>query len=129
MRLRSLRLGIENINTSSTKKSFIVVDAMGNRVRKEDGGSNDKIDAYCLICSANRGDTIKVKVPLELEQKVTEVMNALEKGAVVSVVFTDMSIKAYAMKGNDGRVISGVVASASDFNFDVMTSDDIEIEY
>ena len=119
MKLKNIRLGISNVNTTTNRKDFEVVETSVNRNRNEDGSFGRDFDFYSIHCLAYKGDILKVKVPKVLSDKVTALSDTLSDDVVVTVTFTNLKLKAYAMKGNDGSVISGVSAKADDFEFTV----------
>lgn len=117
MKLKNIRLGISNVNTTTNKKDFEVAETSVNRIRNEDGSIGKDFDSYSIHCLAYKGDILKVKVPKALSDKVTALSDALSDDVIVSVTFTNLKLKAYALKGSDGSVISGVSAKADDFEY------------
>jgi hypothetical protein len=129
MKLKNLRLTIANVNTSTNRRDFEVVDTSVNRVRLDDGTLGRDIDSYAIHCLAYKGDILKVKVGKELTEKVTALTDALKDDVTVLVTFEGLKIKAYAMQGTaQYPVNSGVSARADDFTFTVQqASDDFDI--
>lgn len=119
MKLKNIRLGISNVNTTTNRKDFEVVETSTNRIRNEDGSWGRDFDSYSIHCLANKGDILKVKVPKELSDKVTALNDASADDVIVTVTFTNLKLKAYALKSSEGSVISGVSAKADDFEFTV----------
>jgi len=129
MKLKNVRLTLANVNTTTNKKDMEVVETSVNRVRLEDGTIGRDVDSYSLHCVAYKGDILKVKVPKELSNKVTQLDDVLRNDATVNVTFAGLKLKAYAMKASDGSVISGVSATATDFDFEVQNSDEIDLNF
>lgn len=119
MKLKNIRLGISNVNTTTNRKNFEVVETSVNRIRNEDGSIGKDFDSFSIHCLAYKGDILKVKVPKALSDKVTALSDALSDDVIVSVIFQNLKLKAYAMKGKDGSVISGVSAKADDFDYTI----------
>ena len=125
MKLKNLRLTLANVNTTTSRKDMEVVETSVNRVRLEDGTWGKDIDSYSLHCCANHGDILKVKVGRELASKVAALNDALGDDVTVTVTFTGLKLKAYAMKGNNSDYpISGVTGTATDFEFAVQNEVD-----
>lgn len=127
MKLKNLRLTLANVNTTTTKRDMEVVETSVNRVRLQDGTWSRDVDSYSLHCVAYKGDILKVKVPKNLADKVTKLNDALHDDVTVLVTFTGLKLKAYAMKATDGSIISGVSATATNFDFEVQDSDDLNL--
>lgn len=127
MKLKNIRLGIANVNTTTNKKEFDVIETSVNRNRNIDGTLGRDFDSYSIHCAAYKGDVLKVKVPKELAQKVTSLNDALSDDVTVTVTFKNLKLKAYAMKGSDDSIISGVSAKADDFEFVVNKEEDDDI--
>lgn len=126
MKLKNIRLGISNVNTTTNRKDFEVVETRVNRIRNEDGSWGRDFDSYSINCLAFKGDILKVKVPKELSTKVTSLTDAISDDVIVTVTFQNLKLKAYALKNNDGSIISGVSAKADDFEFKVHQEDDLD---
>lgn len=105
-----------------------VIDTSVNRERLPDGTMGKEIESYSIHCSAYKGDVLKVKVGKEHAGKVTKLISALNDDVTVLVTFTGLKLKAYALKGNEGAIISGVSGRADDFDFEVQNFDDMDIE-
>lgn len=132
MNLRNLRLTLASVNTNPERLDMQVVDTLTSFIRNDDGTLNhDAVENYIFKCLANRGDTINVKLPKHLAAKFTKVKQALDAGETVHVIFDDLKIRAYSMKGGEGKVYSGVSASASDFSYPAPNAhvdlDDVQI--
>lgn len=127
LKLKNLRLTLANVNTTTNRKDMEAVDTSINRERLSDGTMSRDIESYNIHCVAYKGDILKVKVSKELAGKVTELSDALRDDVTVLVTFTGLKLKAYALKANDGSIISGVSGRADDFNFDVQNPDDLDI--
>lgn len=126
MKLKNIRLTLANVNTTTNRKDMEVVEISTNRVRLEDGTIGKDIESYSIHCSAYKGDVLKVKVGKELAGKVTKLASALNDDVTVLVTFTGLKLKAYAMKASDGSVISGVSGRASDFEYIIKDSEDMD---
>ncbi len=126
MKLKNLRLTLANVNTTAGKKDMEVVETSVNRVRLDDGTWGKDIDSYSLHCCANHGDIIKIKVGKEHAAKVTALNDALSDDVTVTVTFSGLKLKAFAMKGksNSDYPISGVSGSALDFEYKVQNEVD-----
>jgi len=126
MKLRNLRLTHATVNVTASRRDFEVVDTSVNRVRSDDGTVSRDIDCYCLHCLANRGDVLKVKVPKECAQKVTDISDQLRDDKTVNVTFEGLKLTAYAMPSSnpDYPVNSGVVGRALDFTYTTSTEED-----
>lgn len=127
MQLKNLRLSIANVNTVPNKKDFDIIDITPNRVRQEDGTYGKDVESYSLCCCVYHGDILKVKVEKEHLTKITEIKDALRENATVSAVFSNLKLRAYAMQGSDGKVISGISAKADDFTYEITPEADSEI--
>lgn len=128
MKLKNLRLTLANVNTTTNRKDMEVIDTSVNRERLSDRTMGKEIDSFSIHCTTYKGDVLKVKVGKELAGKVTKLSNALQDDVTVLVTFTGLKLKAYALKGNDGAIISGVSGRADDFDFEVINFDDMDIE-
>ena len=126
MKLKNLRLTLANVNTTTSRKDMEVVETSVNRVRLDDGTWGKDIDSYSLHCCANHGDIIKMKVGKEHAAKVTALNDALSDDVTVTVTFSGLKLKAFAMKGksNSDYPISGVSGSALDFEYKVQNEVD-----
>lgn len=127
MKLKNLRLTLANVNRTTNQKHLEVEGTSVNRVRLEDGTLGRDIQNYVIECLAYRGDTLKVKVPKELADKVTKLADALGDDVRVNAVFRGLKLRAYALKGEGGSIISGVSATAEDFDFFVEDADDLPV--
>ena len=129
MKLKNIRLTLGNVNTAPNRKDMTVTDVLINRARNEDGSMGKDIQNYVIACAAYKGDILKVKIGIEHAEKFTKLSNALKDDATVLVTFSGLKLRAYAMLGDNGQVISGVGASAEDFEFTVKElDDDFEVE-
>ena len=115
-----------NVNTTAGRKDMEVVETSVNRVRLDEGWWGKDIDSYSLHCCANHGDIIKIKVGKEHAAKVTALNDALSDDVTVTVTFSGLKLKAFAMKGksNSDYPISGVSGSALDFEYKVQNEVD-----
>lgn len=113
MFLRNLKLSLAAIVDDPSNTALDVVET-STQYEWENGKRKETVIGYKLEVIVRRGDTLAVKVPKELSEKVSEVEGMLRADEEVEVVFKGLKIKAYAMPSKDG-VRSGVSASAEDF--------------
>ena len=125
MKLNNLRLTIANIARKSSEKTLPVNSAGITYKRSADGTVTTEIDHCFINCLANRGDTIKIKFPAILFDRVEELKNSLNDGANIEISFTNLKIFPYALKGNNDSIISGVTGKADDFSIVTTEYDDI----
>lgn len=124
MKLNSLRIGMANVARTPNAKTLEVVNTGATKVRLDNGTYSDQIDNYIVECAVNRGDTLKVKFPLSVANKIENLKNFLyDDNALVEISFTNLKLFPYALKTNDGSVLSGVSAKADDFEIHVKEFD------
>ena len=114
MQLKNLKLDLSAVNRNKNATEIEAVDVGTNRKRNADGSYSKEIDTFTISCAANRGDTLKVKVPPECSGKMAELSTLLRSDATVMVKFTNLKLFAYAMQTN-GNLYSGVSGRADDF--------------
>ena len=130
MKLRNVRLTLANVARTTNAKSMEALNVGTVKERLEDGTYSDKVNNYTVDCAAYRGDTLKVKFPTTVASKIETLKNHLENDELVEISFKGLKLLPYAMKANDGSVLSGVSAKADDFEIHVKEIDideDIEL--
>lgn len=125
MKLNNLRLTLANIARTSSAKTLSVNSAGITYKKNSDGTPSSEIDHCFINCLANRGDTIKVKFPVILSDRIEQLKTDLNNGANIEISFTNLKIIPYALKGNDGSVISGVTCKADDYTIITKDFDDV----
>ena len=130
MKLRNVRLTLANVARTTNSKAMEVTNVGTIKTRQEDGTYSNEISNYTVDCAAYRGDVLKVKFPLDVAEKIAKLKNHLENDELVEISFKGLKLTPYAMKANDGSVLSGVSAKADDFEIHVKEWDideDIEL--
>lgn len=129
MKLRNVRLTLANVARTTNAKTMEAISVGSIKVRLDDGTYSDEIANYTVDCAAYRGDTLKVKFPVTVADKIATLKKHLDDDVLVEVSFTGLKLSPYALKANDGSVLSGVSAKADDFELHVKTLDfDEEID-
>ena len=129
MKLRNVRLTLANVARTTNAKTMEAISVGSIKVRLDDGTYSDEITNYTIDCAAYRGDTLKVKFPVTVADKIAALKKHLDDDALVEISFSGLKLTPYAMKANDGSVLSGVSAKADDFELHVKTLDlDDEID-
>ncbi|MCD7737501.1 MAG: hypothetical protein LUH58_00440 [Lachnospiraceae bacterium] len=113
MILKNLKLTLASVVDNPSDGTLDVVET-SVQYAWENGKRTDTVLGYKLEVIVRRGDTLTVKVPADLSEKVSEVEGMLRADEEVEVVFKGLKLKAYAMASKDG-VRSGVSATAEDF--------------
>ncbi len=124
MKLKNIRLSIANIAKDPTQTS-LPVNETGTIFETAPETGIRSVIGYSITCSGNKGDEIKIKLPLTTEKKITELKNLLDRDMDVAVEFSGLSLRAYAMKTSDGNVFSGISAKADDFDI-ISTPENID---
>ena len=132
MKLRNLRLLLGNVARTTNAKSMPVNSVGVLYATDENGNRSDTVTGYTVICSAYRGDELKIKFPLEVADKIADLKNKLENDVEIEISFTNLKLTPYALKTKTGDVLSGVSAKADDFNIvssklDELLLDDVEL--
>lgn len=125
MKLRNVRLALANVAKTTNSKKMEVIGTGVIRERLADGTYTDNVIGYALECSANRGDTLKVKFPEAVKEKVEKITVLLQNDMLVEVSFTNLKLTPYAMLTKEGGVLSGVSAKADDFEY---TTQEIDVD-
>ena len=128
MKLKNVRLSLANVARTTNSKTMPVNETGTVKKRLEDGTFSDAIVNYTVECSARHGDTLKVKFPLSVAEKIEELNKLLRDDVTIEIAFTNLKLTPYALAGNNGSVISGVSASADDFTIVTTNADDIVID-
>ena len=123
MKIRNIRLTLANVARTTNAKTMEAISVGTIRPRLENGTFSSEITNYTVDCAANRGDVLKVKFPVELADKIETLKNHLENDELVEISFKGLKLTPYAMKANDGSVLSGVSAKADDFEIHVKELD------
>lgn len=123
MKLRNVRLTLANVARTTNSKTMEVINVGTTKVRLDDGTYSDEIANYTVECAAYRGDTLKVKFPVDVAEKIAELRKHLDNDELVEIGFKSLKLTPYAMKANDGSVLSGVSAKAEDFEIFVKEFD------
>ena len=119
MKLRNIRLTLANVAKTPNSKIMEVIGTGIIRERLVDGTYSDKVIGYTLECSANKGDTLKVKFPANTKEKIEKITTLLQDDMLVEVSFVNLKLTPYAMLTKEGGVLSGVSAKADDFEYTV----------
>lgn len=126
MRLKNVRLTLANVARTTNAKSM-EVNSVGKVNKRDDAGNPTNVVDYVYAdCAAYRGDTLRVKFPSSLEHKIDALKNKLEDDVEISISFEKLKLLAYALRANDGSVLSGVSAKAEDFTIVSTTADEID---
>lgn len=123
MNLRNIRLTLANVARTTNSKTMDVINVGTTRVRLEDGSYSDEISNYTVTCAGYRGDSLKIKFPVTVAEKIETLKNHLYNDELVEISFSGLKLTAYAMKANDGSILSGVSAKADDFEIHVKELD------
>lgn len=117
MKLKNLRLDISAITRKPNERLLEVIDE--GELHKYDNSSNTStniVEGYYVDCAAPHGDTIRVKLPIDAEEKIRDMRPMLAREETVYIIPDNLTIIPYAMPGKNGGVFSGVSAKASDFS-------------
>lgn len=125
MKLKNLRLNLSNVARTTNSKTMPVNETGVIFATDDEGNFTKDIAGYTVSCSAYHGDEIKIKFPSSVKPKIDELNERLENDLEISISFTGLKLKAYAMKGTSGNIISGISASADDFEIVDTAEDEI----
>ena len=125
MRLKNLRLNLSNVARTTNSRTMPVNETSIIYSTDEEGNYTKTIAGYTVSCSAYHGDELKIKFPVSVQSKIAKLNERLENDIETSITFTELKLKAYAMKGTTGNIISGVSASADDFEIVDTAEDEI----
>ena len=133
MNLRNVRINLGSVARTTNSKTLEAINA-GHTYKRDDNNGNmtREPDNYYIDCAANRGDTLRVKLPLTCAEKVTALRDMLNTSdQIINVRFDKLELKAYALIGTSGNLVSGISAKAEDFEYSTDDSlsldDDIEL--
>lgn len=126
MKLKSLRLSLPNVARTMNSKTMEAVAAGITKKRDSDGKFTEITDYAFVDCAACHGDTLRVKFPAELAEKVENLREQLENDVIINISFTKLKLIPYALKASDGSVLSGVSAKADDFKIESTTLDELD---
>jgi hypothetical protein len=113
--LNKLHLSLASVAKTTNAKGMEVSDTSTIYERDSEGRKLDKIIGYSITCSGYRGGLLVVKFPPSVEKKFKELQKELENDVEILISFSKLSLTAYALKGRDNNIISGVVGKAEDF--------------
>jgi hypothetical protein len=128
--LKNLRLSLSNVARTGNSKTLEVIGARETYKTDATGNRTDEVQNLVVDCSGYRGATLSIKFELTVKSKFDELRRLLENDAIIEIQPVGLKLNAYAMKGADGSVISGVSAKADDFSIiasDDALADDIEL--
>lgn len=127
MKLKNLRLTLSNVARTTSSKSMEVISTSPIQKRNDSNtGYVDEIIGYAVDCCAYRGDTLKVKFPVTVADKISELNALLEQDMTVEISFTGLKLTPYAMKVNGDSILSGVSAKADDFTITKQINNDFD---
>ena len=122
----NIRLGLGSITPKASDKDAEVADVL-KIPKRENGKPTSELACYAIDIVANRGATQKIKLPLELADKITELKTKIDDGAIVRVKFVDLKMRLFNMKTETGNLV-GITASASDFEITKIESSEDDID-
>ena len=116
MKLNNLFLTTKNVLPEGTK-NFQVISVKNQYVYDEKRQRTDEIAKVIFECVASRGDSIKIKLPADISNDLSEVANLIKKNNTVFVKFKNLTLRPFAMLSSDntGMIFSGVCGSADNF--------------
>lgn len=120
MKLKNLRLTLANVARTTNSKTMPVNEVGTVNKFDELGKKTDEIEYHYVECSAYRGDVLKVKFPATLTDKIEQLKADLENDVEIEISFTNLKLTPFALKADNGSVLSGVAGKADDFT--VVTS-------
>lgn len=115
MKLRNVRLMLANVARTTNSKSMPVNSVGVIYSQDANGNRTDEVIGYTITCAAYRGDELKIKFPITVADKISDLRNQLENDVEIEIGFTNLKLTPYALKTNSGDVLSGVSAKADDF--------------
>ena len=132
MNLRNVRINLGSVARTTNSKTLEAINAGHTYKRDDNGNMTREPDNYYIDCAANRGDTLRVKLPLTCAEKITALKDILDTSdQIVNIKFQKLELKAYALIGTNGNLVSGVSAKAEDFEYatddSLALDDDIEL--
>lgn len=132
MNLRNVRINLGSVARTTNSKTLEAINAGHTYKRDDNGNMTREPDTYYIDCAANRGDTLRVKLPLTCAEKITALKDILDTSdQIINIKFQKLELKAYALIGTNGNLVSGVSAKAEDFEYatddSLALDDDIEL--
>lgn len=124
MKLKNVKMMLGCIARTTNSKELDVIRTGKNYKRDENGNILEEIDYLYVECACRNGDSIKIKFPLEVEEKINELSKLLENDFTVSISFTGLKLTPYALKKADGNILSGVSGKADDFTIEKSLNDE-----
>ena len=126
MKLKNMRLTLASVAKTPDAKSM-EVNAVG-KVYKRDKQDNptSELDYVYADCGAIKGDFLRVKFPKELESKINDLRSLLDDDVPVNITFEKLKLFPYALRTDEGQLLSGVSAKADDFTIVSPAVDDID---
>ena len=116
MKLRNVKLVLGNVARTTNAKSM-PVNSVGNIYKTDElGNRTDALIGYTVTCSANKGDELKVKFPLDVADKIADLKEKLANDVEIEISFVNLKLTPYALKAKSGEILSGVSGKADDFN-------------
>lgn len=110
MLLNNVKINISNV--SDSMDDTLAVNSIAPK--REFGKLTREPIGYNFFCSARKGDTLKVTLPVALADRVTKLSDLVEDEPV-RVRFSGLKLKLYAMQNSEGKSFAGVSAKADDF--------------
>lgn len=126
MKLRNLKLVLANV-AGKNSAGGLLANGVSELREKDENGKYTKLIGYAVECAVNRGDSLKVKFPLSIEQHFLKLKEMLDADMIVEIGFTNLKLTPYALKAQDGSVLSGVSAKADDFTIISSNADNIDL--
>ena len=128
MKLKNVRLTLANVARTTNAKTMSVNEAGAIYKKDEDGNRTTEIEGYFTDCSAYRGDTLKVKYPVTVAEKIKQLEKELQNDVTIEISFTGLKLIPYALKSSNDSVLSGVSAKADDFIIVSSTTDSLDLD-
>ncbi len=113
MKLSNLKLTLESIAPDPAVRSLAVVRATPE-FEWLNGKRTETIIGFKVEVAVRKYDTLIVKVPSNLSDKIEKIQMILDEDEEVRVIFENLAMKPYTMF-EKGVLRSGVSANAKDF--------------
>lgn len=104
MLIKNVRLGVSSVTRRKGEVDFEVLTA------------SHYGDSVSITVAAVKGDTLRVKLPAEVAERIDRLAADLEAGMEYRVIFDGLILRQYAFLSEDGKLQAGVSASAEDFS-------------
>lgn len=125
MRLENLLIVQKNIFQNPNS---IPVVSVGKYKNYSSNNTDFKsFDGYTITVVTRKQDTLKIKLPLSTSEVITKITTSLACDKNVYVCFPDIKFKAYALKADNGNIVSGVSAKADDVTIVSINDDSADI--